>query len=527
MKRFAIIIATTGLAGMALPWTAAAHTPAADPAFSGYSTAGWAAPVKIEIYEPTVPIPATPQAEVELGYTAVETFTGSGHGRASWVWPGDSAGEGFKTIAEALGLPSEVAENGYPVQVNSHSPNGPESQADEPFPGSSMRTSAGAKQTTAQVGFSPDGDVDNTPSDDSSEGPENPLTEVGEAITGGGTPSLPGAGGADGSGDRAAEPAVPPELAALVDVSSFASVTTSTAAPDLVRTTAAARLGEVALLGGIITVDGVTARSDTTSNGAQGTARGRSTVGAMAVGGQRFSIGSDGVIVGGEPAPIPGLPDDPAEALAALGVHLTLPQQQRQIEGAAADGQVEALRVEIDMRVLRRQLDALPIDDLVGAVPDELGDLKKVIGAAAQLAPRYVITLGNATTGTETVQGIDVPEVPVDTPDDPVDEPETDDDTNSDTGTDAGATTPTGTDPGGTTPTADDSTSDGDLNATPMGAGLPPLTTIPGALTFGGIILAGLAGMWLRKIGGFVLGVAGLCTHGLETGIPDLRRVDQ
>ncbi len=121
-----------------LPWSSASA--GEEPAFSGYNSSAWAAPVKIEFYEPTIPIPADPQLEVEMAYTRVEAETGLGRGRGSWLWPGDPVGEGAKTFVEQLGLPEELGERGYPVQVNSTYPTGPESQADEPFPGTIMRT---------------------------------------------------------------------------------------------------------------------------------------------------------------------------------------------------------------------------------------------------------------------------------------------------------------------------------------------------------------------------------------------------
>ena len=155
-------VAAAALVGSVLPMTASyAGVPTAvstgEPAFSGYSAGSWAAPVKIEVYEPTIPIPATPQAELELGYTTTEATTGLLKGRASHLWPGDPLGSGFTTFGEALGLPPQVYENGYPVQVNSEHPGGPEEHRDEPFPGVMMRTSASAEEVRAVAGFSPDG----------------------------------------------------------------------------------------------------------------------------------------------------------------------------------------------------------------------------------------------------------------------------------------------------------------------------------------------------------------------------------
>ena len=52
-----------------------------------------------------MPIPASPQAELEFAYTKVEAASGpTGAGVASWLWPGDSVGEGCKTFIEQLKL---------------------------------------------------------------------------------------------------------------------------------------------------------------------------------------------------------------------------------------------------------------------------------------------------------------------------------------------------------------------------------------------------------------------------------------
>ena len=65
MKRLIFPVLAAGLAGAMLPLSGspAEAAPADD---FGYSSPTAATPVRIEIYEPTIPIPATPQAEATL-----------------------------------------------------------------------------------------------------------------------------------------------------------------------------------------------------------------------------------------------------------------------------------------------------------------------------------------------------------------------------------------------------------------------------------------------------------------------------
>lgn len=547
----AVALVAAGLVGTALPLPSAQ----AEQNFGGYTSEAWAAPIKIEIYEPTIPIPAEPQAELEVGYTNTEAATGTGNGRSSFLWPGDPVGEGFKTFAEALGLPKEVGAQGYPVQVNSSHPGGPESQAQEPFPGMVMRTSASAKETVARVGFSPDGQVsgDKQVSGDDGDTPGvpglpgadatggDPLTQLGDVLKGlGGGTLLPGqkastGGSAAADEDTPAAPGLPPELAALVDAEGISSISESVTGGDVIRSTATSRIGNLSLLGGVITVDFVTTTATTISDGTKAAAQRKARIGGLEIAGQSFGFGPDGIEASGKPAPIPGLPDDPAKALEALGVSLVLPKGEKSVDGASAENLVEGLQVVIDTKVLRSKLDAVPFDQIIGAIPDQAGELKNLLGAAVNLAPKFVITLGNSATTTSTVPAIELPDI------DPGHLPAGGADGSGGTpavpgagGSDVGSGS-SGTDlgsgsaapPAGTSAAAAASAAAGAgdaLAAEPMSAGLPPLASVPGALMVGGLVLATGIGWWLQKIGAFVLGGAGSCAHGLETGVPDLRK---
>ena len=135
-----------------------------------------------------------------------------------------------------------------------------------------------------------------------------------------------------------------------------------------------------------------------------------------------------------------------------------------------------------------------------------------------------MLHLGYTTSAVDTVQSIPIPDSVPDN--DPTGDP-----TDSAGGTTGGATGG-GTDLGGGTsalPPADTSTSATDvapaLANTSATSGLPPLFSIPGMLLFAGLGGALLAGSYVRRLGALVLGAGGACPHGLESGLPDLRKV--
>jgi hypothetical protein len=523
------------LALATLPVGAVAPAQAGDgkPAFSGFATESHATPVHVELYEPTIPIPADPQAELSLGYSMVESDSSTSLGRASYLWPGDAVGEGYKTIIESLGFPRQIsgplAGDGYPFQVNAGS-TGQSSDKDEPFPGMVMRARSSDDRTTAQTGYSTNCQVEDG----------RQQKDEGDGDGGPGLPSLPGvppppspspesastsghhnAGATKAKADSSCR--IPAELAALVDFGGYISTSDFANTGSVVTATSRAALTDVELLGGVITISDVHAGAVALSNGRHGTPRGRSGYGTLAVAGQEFTVGADGVDAAGHAQRIPGLPDEPAKALKSLGVTIAAPQPKSRQHGAQATTDVSALVVTIDSAKLRHKLDAIPFEDLVDQVPDEAGELKKVLGAAVYLAPKFVITLGSAQSGVDTVQGITIPALPTTTGG--ATQPG-----GSSAGSGGATATTAGSPPVASAPPAATgsgatSAADGNLQAEPTAAGLPPLYSLPGVLLLGGIALASVAGSYLRRIGVLALGGAGSCSHGLERGLPDLRKV--
>jgi len=537
--------------------------PQAEPGFAGYAATAKGAPVRIEIYEPTIPLPATPQAELSLGYSAIVSDSTSGRARASYLWPGDPVGEGFKTIVEQLGLPPELAEplaaQGYPVQVNAVFPGGPESQADEPLPGMVQRAEAGELKVVASNGFSTDGKVKDEDDNGNGDGnggdspipglpipdlplpdlPGLPLSQLGsglssglDGVLGSGAATKSSATSKRGAQRTAAAPEssspLPPELAILLDLGGFSSISKSTAG-DLASSQSRANVGNISLLGGLVTIEGVKTLAQTSSDGTKGTATGESTYGDLVAFGQRFRYGADGYEAVGQKGVIPGLPDDAAKALEMIGLKISVPKPQLTTTDDAAEAVVQGLVIDFDLTTLKTQL--APVIDLLntltGQIPDEAGPLKGLLQAAANLSPRVVFTLGNAASTVDTSQAIDIPEVEV--PETPIDEPATDSAPSGGTGTTSSSST--GGDsapPVSDAPTGDTGAPTTDAGTVPVAAsqqpGLPALFSIPMLLILIGIGLASLFGTYMRRLGLAALGGAASCPHGLTSGVPDLRK---
>ena len=532
MRKTGLALAAATLMGVSLPAT----TADAEPHFAGFSTQATATPLRIALYEPVVPVPSDPQAELDIAYTEAVSATGpSATGRASWLWPGDAVGEGCKTFVELLGAGATgLCKDGYPVQVNARTPGDPGHAEDEPFPGSSMRASSSAERTVAKVGWSTDGDVEEKKTGKDGGGPPTPpdgpelptlpvpglgdLSGLGAAITGrpsasssssaASSASSDGNGADGGSGDEPPPNALLPEpLAALLDVGAMSSVSELATGGDTIRASGTSRISDLSLLDGLITADSVRTVTTATSDGRKAASQITSRVVGLALAGNPFTIDRDGVHAVGQPSPVPGLPDDPAAALDKLGIAFELPQGRRSAQGESATADLEGLRITIDTRVLRSQIDTKAVEEAVaqvtGQLPDEAAQLKSAVGALFQLSPKVVITAGNAAVETTTVQGVQFPTV--DVPDLPADASAGGPSGGlgvSGSGSSGGAATTGGLGaPAGGSGAAPAT----DVQTAPVAAGLPPLASVPGALLVGGLILASGVGWWLQRIGGLVV----------------------
>ncbi|MDO9495807.1 MAG: choice-of-anchor P family protein [Nocardioides sp.] len=547
LTTLALPLFSSALVGAMLPLTsgaAAQAAPAEDPAFSGFSAEVWGSPIEIELYEPSIPIPSTPQAEFLLGYSHVEADSSSASGRASWLWPGDSLGEGAKTVFENLGLPPEIsgpiAAQGYPIQVNSNYPSGPETHADEPFPGTVQRTGAAEDKVYATTAYSTDCEVQDADAEGGGGGggdtpglpglPELPIPLLG-SLTAGLTASAPAPAAttqqqkqAQAGAEEETPCPIPAALAAVVDIGGYSSTSSVVNDDKRVEGVNRSAVGEVSLLGGIVKIGSVRAKALAQSNGTKGTAQGVADYGVVTIAGQKFRFGPDGFEGGGQHADIPGLPDEPTAALAELGITFATPKPVYEFEGDSAHSSMVGLTVEIDLKTVNMVLTQLPLSDIFIELPDDLGPLKSALLSAANLASRVKINLAVADGAVDTVQGIDIP---TPTPE-PEAEPEEESDGagggNTGGGTGGVAAPPAGTSTP-TVPGADGAPVAGQLPVdAALTSGLPKLFSIPGLLLVAGLLGAGLVGSYMRRIGALALGGGAACSHGLDSGLPDLRK---
>ena len=521
------VLVATGLVASVLTMVGPSASPAAGTAkaaadYGGFSGEAWSTPLRIEFYEPGIPVPASPQLEFELAYSKVKADSGTAKGRASYLWPGDVFGEGLRTFALLLGLPVDnpITGPGYRVQVNSQYPGTPATHKDEPFPGMVMRTTSADKKAVAETGFSPDGVVlgpdtgEDEDTDDSS-----PLAGL-ESTLGG---LLPGLGGGVGGSTAAAPsaPGLPPELAALVDVDGLVSVSEISGVDGPVTTATRSALGGVRLLGGLVTIDGTATVARATTDGAKGVATGKAQWGTLTIAGQEFSIGPDGAVLAGKKSVVPGLDMLPADALKALGIAFEIPEPVRTVEGDLATSVSEGLRIIIETKTLSPLLSLIPAGQLAELIPDDAGPVKGLVSGLSTLAPTVVITLGVASATVDTVPVIETKPVP--------DEPGTEPDDSKPDDSAPGGPGPGGSPPGPGEPPTDDadpvdpSISASDLDPASGPSGLPDLYSFPGMLILGAIAAVAAVGTRMRRLG--LLGAGGgPCSHGLDTGLPDLRR---
>lgn len=478
--RRAVRRAARPLAVALLAGSAAAVPPAAgDPVLGGYTASAEAAIVRIGVFEPAIPIPADPQVDASIGFARATTTTGpSSRGLASYLWPGDAVGDGLGVL-----LGNEKLD--YPVKTSSSFPatdNSPSRNAVQIDDGNGMSTAADGRSTRATV--------------------------VGLGLGN-------GIGGV-GSGlcrlvkkcPQTPPPTVdlPDPIAAAATVEDLKSQSTVALGTNGITATAHSVASGISLLGGLITIDGLDLRSESTSDGTTGTAAGTSRITGLHVLGREIDLGGP-VSIGGRPAPVPQLP----QVLRRLGITVTYLESQRSRSGPLGSLHAEGLTITVDVAPLRK---ALAIPDLSGPLTPVLSSIDQagpVLLGLLKLGTKIVVTVGDVRTSASAAPGYTAPGGTKTPP------------AVSPTGAGVPPASGQGVLPGiATGPVA--TVTPPVMTAVPASFDLPGLGRVPVWFVLAGLSLVALVAWTLRAFGAWIFG-GGSCVLGKSVGVPDLRKV--
>lgn len=505
-RRGAALLGVATLATLAWPGPASSET-----TLGGYSGTAIAQVVRVQVFDPVIPIPATPQVDGGVAYTRAATDTGPvTRALASYLWPGDVVGDGF---GQLVGGDAK-----YPVQVNSRFPatnDAPARNTAQLTDGNGMTTSSDGDSTTATVtglGIA---------------GPDTNL--VGGLLTG--LQQLTGRKPSPSPSSTLKELPVPvgPTLAGLATVQGVKSRSSVVVGAKTITATARAYAAETKLLGGLITVGAMDVTSSTVSDGTRATVSGSATVAGIDIAGVKFALDDKGISLAGPGTAIPAVPKAATDLLARIGIGVDYLQTQRTGDGATGSFAAQGLVITVDTNPLKNALNLGgllgPLRDLISKIPN----LGSQVGPLLNLGPKIVFEIGDvsttataapAFTGDGGTGGGGVPSTG----------------SGGVGGVSAGDSGSGGT-PGDTgsvqadtpidSPSAVAAPPAGGSGPPPLQAAsfdLPPLGPVPRLLILGGIVLAAVLGWALRTAGGLLLGGAGSCSYGLTTGVPDLRK---
>ena len=511
-RRIAAAFSLALLIALTLPFGAGAAEKVRTDAgkLPGYTATSTAAPLSMLLYEPVAPVPVEPgepHGEGSLSYTSAALETGPiARAVASSFWPGAAVGDGFATLCDQITNDKrnpnrQECKEEYAVKADARYPSSkqfPEEEKQQVDP-------VGAGMYASALGL----DVLSRAS--SAESPSEEAMGLGNARS---------------------------QSETTVERNTAISTTVSS-------------VENVALGGGVITIDSVKTTLEATSDAKKGTTQGETKVNGLVIGGQGYVIDEKGLRpVEGDKAkdPVAPLPTMPGskEMSKQLGIEITLAEHEKDIAGADASRSAGGLRISIRTQVLKEAVtENLPIDDILGELPKEFDELKANLAALRALAPQvdFVFARGAVrAAGAEEIE-FDFPPLkgpepllPPEPPAPPAEPPVSSGGT-PDLGT--GSTPP---DTGGSAPAPDLAPGSGAAPAgraaapQPVAAPAPPVQPagarvpdffggLPPGLVAAGLALAGLGGRGLAGLSGMAMGGGGggLCDRGLRRTVPNLR----
>lgn len=501
-KRTAAVLGTATIATLMWPGPASGST-----TLGGYTALAQAQVVRVQIYEPTIPIPSTPQIDGGVGFTRTSTDTGPvSRALASYLWPGDVVGDGFGTL-----LKNDKAN--YPVQVNSRNPptdTAPAKNTVQLTDGNGMTTSSNDDTSTATV---------------TGLGVAGPNTDLLSGI-GEGLSKLAGKNKPTPKTPQLPVP-VSKTLAGLATVENMKSETTVDLGAKSITSTARAFTSGATLLGGLISLGSFDVTSRTVSDGKKAVNSGSAAIGSMKIAGIPLDLTDKGVGLAGTHAKLPAIPSAVTDLLEKIGIKIEYLDTKQDTQGAGGSFSARGLVITVDTAPLKTALNigglTQPLADLIRKIPK----LGSQVGPLLGIGPKIVFEIGDVSTSATASPAYTGGTVPV---------------PGGGTGNagggpggdgTGGAGTTTGADTGsggtgdvgsGTAPSNDKPGGSAPAAVQPTGFDLPALGAVPRLLILGGLAFAVALGWLLRTAGGVLLGAGGNCARGLTTGVPDLRK---
>ena len=320
----------------------------------------------IELFEPTIPIPATPQGDLSFGYSKSSLDAGpAARATASWLWPGDTLGDGLDQVT---GSPGQT----YPVQVNSRYPRDRDGACDE-----QDRDHARQRHVHLDERFDHQG--------------------LGDRRGRRRRHARHWASPACRPCRRRARPRHPSPIpvsgssAALVSSGNATSTSTLVLGDKTVTSTAHAAGSDISLLSGLITIGSVSVTSQIVSDGHKATAAGRTTITGVTVAGQNLGLDDKGVNTGSSATKLPDIAGAISSALSPLGISAQATPVTEKINGASGDLQSTALVITVDTVPLKSALNG-PLGTIISALP---ASAQSQLSTLVNLGPKLVFRIGD------------------------------------------------------------------------------------------------------------------------------------
>ncbi|HXW32624.1 MAG TPA: choice-of-anchor P family protein [Acidimicrobiales bacterium] len=299
----------------------------------GFTLSSSAAGISVDYEQPNFPIPETPSAEFDLGYSSATYDAGPvGTANASAVWPGDIGDGGSEVplfvdpyITEYFGPLANTVEplvptfGDWPFEAQSAYPGGPTTASNDNGP-LSMDSSAGEDGSTATSAL----------------------------VAAGGSPST-----------------VPVGVVSVQSVASTSQDTIDNLGNAVSEATSTVH--GVDLFGGIVQIGAVSSTATSSSDGNNATLAGSSSVTGAMVAGQPVTVTSSGVSAGGDNEnPLASAPN-PNQILSQAGITMAMTSPTDSVSGPSGERTLQGLVVTINLATYDQDY-----SQLVSELPSQL-----------------------------------------------------------------------------------------------------------------------------------------------------------